>query len=81
MAWGRQRAARNKAFLSSDFIRAVHRFEKPKRVLAEAAGISIGVLSHWMEGVNRAGKDDPRILKIADILHFPPEKIFESEFA
>lgn len=81
MAWGRQRAARDKAFLSADFIRAVHRFGKPKRVLADSAGIPVKVLSHWMEGINRAGKDDPRILKIADILQFPAEKIFEPEFA
>ncbi len=76
MAWGRQKAQKNRAFLSEEFCTSIRSAPKPKRTIALEVGVNPGVLDNWLDGVNRAGVGDKRIHRIAELLGFPVERIF-----
>lgn len=77
----RQKPMKSRAFLSEEFCRALKRHGETNAALAAKAGLNVGVLYHWTEGVNRASREDPRIAKLAETINFPKDRIFENEFA
>ncbi len=71
----------NRAHFSKEFCFKIHQFIATSlftiEKLGQAVGVHRGTLVHWMNGTNKATIDDPRVLKMADIVGIQKERIFE----
>lgn len=62
--------------VSSEFRNALKVHPTPKYKLARQAGISPQTLSHLITGYQRILPGDERLLKIAELIQFPKDKVF-----
>lgn len=65
--------------ISQEFKNALKLYPIPKCQLAWKIGISSGVLYHLINGHQRVHLMDKRLLRIADLIRFPRDKVFEME--
>jgi hypothetical protein len=65
--------------LSEEFIVKIKRYGSIKK-LAEKVEINIQTLRQWLGHINRASVEDPRVFKLAEMVGFPKEKVFEVGF-
>lgn len=70
-----KRPIKNRAHLSKEFGAALL---GETRKYCEAVGIKQTTFEQWKTGITRPPKDDPRLYKLADMLGFPKEKVFDS---
>jgi hypothetical protein len=62
---------------SREFIIAVKLADRPAWKIAMEAGVNPTVLSRLISGSSRCRPDDPRLLRVAEILGVPRERVFE----
>ena len=65
--------------VTQEFRNALKIHPEPKHRLAWKIGISPSSLSHIVHGHQRVEPGDKRLLRIAKLINFPEEKIFEKE--
>lgn len=65
------------AVLNHKFISAIRKSPKRQYELARAVGLHFTTLSHIIIGAIDPKPNDERVLKIADLIGFPREKVFE----
>ncbi len=63
--------------VSQEFKNALKIYPKPKSTLAWEAGITPNVLNHLINEHMRVKMNDPRLIKIAKLIGFPKDKIFD----
>jgi transcriptional regulator with XRE-family HTH domain len=60
----------------------LHRAVKTARIrqyeLARALGVHHSTLSCWLNGISDVRKNDPRILKLGELVQVPPEECFDN---
>lgn len=66
---------KDRAHLSQEFSAAIL---GDTRKYCEEVGIKLQTFQQWKTGITRPPKDDPRLYKLADMIGFPKEKVFES---
>lgn len=64
------------AYLSRQFVRAIRTFHIPMTRLVQEVGISYHLFIRWADGVNRTKKEDPRVMRLAEMVGFQGQ-IFE----
>lgn len=62
--------------ITKEFKDALKLYPTPKHQLAWRAGFSPGMLNHLINGHQRVKPGDMRLLKIAELIQFPKDKVF-----
>lgn len=68
-------AIKDRAHLSKEFGAALL---GDARKYCEAVGIKQTTFEQWKAGLTRPPKDDPRLYRIAEMIGFPKEMVFDS---
>lgn len=63
--------------ISKQFKDALKLYPIPKYKLAWEIGISPSLLNHLINGHQAVKRGDARLIKLADLIHFPKTKIFK----
>jgi len=64
--------------LSNRFLISLKMAPEPAYRIAQRARLSPSLLSKWVCGIEPVRVDDPRILRVAELLGIAPEEVFES---
>ena len=64
--------------LSQDFLISLRFADQPQYKVAQAAGINPTTLSKLVNGITPIKENDPKILRVAEVLNVKPEQIFSS---
>ncbi|QQR81589.1 MAG: hypothetical protein IPJ69_05620 [Deltaproteobacteria bacterium] len=62
--------------ISKEFKNALKTYPEHKYQIAWKAGISPGVLNHLINGHQKVPIGDERLLRIAELIRFPTNKVF-----
>jgi transcriptional regulator with XRE-family HTH domain len=65
--------------VSQKFIAAVKLSQKKAYQIAHEAGLHPATLSKLMNGIDRVGPGDIRVLRVAQVLGLNPEEVFEEQ--